>query len=146
MHDNTVFCDKQQQNYVPTSILMALYFGCRPVSMFDTRSRFAGKDHACNLSDYITGADRSENGDEDPKAQHNKNSMDWDDNRVMFVNSDGELASHVDRSTYWETATAAPTMASMQAWMRPDLYFGDISLSSLLLTVSSESLTSSSPR
>lgn len=35
--------------------------------------------------------------------------MDWDDNRVMFVNSDGELASHVDRSTYWESDSNSGT-------------------------------------
>lgn len=99
MHDDTVFCDKQQRNYVPTGILMASYFGCRPVSMFDTRSRFAGKDHACNSSDYITAADRSENGGEDPKSQGTENSMDWDDNRVMLVNLDKELAFHVDRKS-----------------------------------------------
>lgn len=109
MHDDTVFCDEQQRNYVPTGILMASYFGCRPVSMFDTRSRFAGKDHACNSSDYITAADRSENGGEDPKAQGIENSMDWDDNRVMLINSNGELASHVDRSTYWESDSDSGT-------------------------------------
>lgn len=35
--------------------------------------------------------------------------MDWDDNRVMFVNSDGELASHVGRSTYWESDSNSGT-------------------------------------
>lgn len=73
--------------------------------------------------------------------------MDWDDNRVMFVNSDGELASHVDRSTYWESDSNSGTDDGVDAGLdETDLYFGDISLSSLLLTVSSESLTSSSPR
>lgn len=96
VHDDIVFCDEQQRHYVFTNILMASYFDCRPVFMFDTRSRFAG-----NLFDYITAASRSENCDEDSKAQGTENSIDWNDNRVMLVNSKEELAFHVDRSTYW---------------------------------------------
>lgn len=57
----------------------------------------------------MTAADRSENVDEDPKAQGTENSMNWDDNRVILVNSDGELASHVDRSTYWESDSDSGT-------------------------------------
>lgn len=109
MHDDTVFCDEQQRNYVPMGIFMASYFGCRPVFMFDIRLQFAGKNHVCNSSDYVIAADRSENDDENPKAQDTENSMNWDDNQMMFVNSDGEFASHVYRSTYWKSDSDSGT-------------------------------------
>lgn len=102
VYDDTVFRDEQQRNCVPTDILMASYFGCRPVYMFDTRSRFADKDNACNSSAYTTAASRSENGDEYTEAQGIKNCIDWDDDRATLVNLDRDLTSLIDRSTYWD--------------------------------------------
>ena len=72
--------------------------------MFDTRSRFADKDDARNSS-----ARRSENDGEYPKAQGTENSMDWDDDRATLVNSDGELACLIDRSTYWDSDSDSGT-------------------------------------
>jgi len=56
------------------------------------------------------------------------------------------LPTTMEARTVIATATVELTMASMQAWMRPDLCFGDTSLSSLLPTASPGSPTSSSPR
>ena len=75
MHDDTVFCDEQQRNYVPTDISMTSYFDCRSIFMFDTKSRFAGKNHVCNSSEHITIIDKSEIGEEDPQTQNINNNM-----------------------------------------------------------------------
>ena len=44
VYDEHVYRDEQQQQYEATGILMASYFGCRPVSMFDTRIKFEEDD------------------------------------------------------------------------------------------------------
>lgn len=96
------YCDEQQRNYVLTSILMTSYFDCRSIFMFDIKSRFASKNHVCNSFDYITIVDKSKNENENSKTQNIENNMNWNDNWVMFINSNEEFASHVDKSTYWE--------------------------------------------
>ncbi len=68
--------------------------------MFDTESRFADKDDARKPSDLATATSRLKSDGEDLEAPDTENSMDWDDDQAMLVNSDGELASNVDRSTY----------------------------------------------
>ncbi|KAL8733115.1 MAG: hypothetical protein Q9166_002307 [cf. Caloplaca sp. 2 TL-2023] len=42
-HDKNVYRDEQQRLYIAIGILMASYFGCRPVPMFDTRIRSQGE-------------------------------------------------------------------------------------------------------
>ena len=50
VHDDSVYPDERQRVQVPTGILMASFFGCRPVSMFDTRLRFR-EDEASTTTD-----------------------------------------------------------------------------------------------
>lgn len=49
MHDNVVFCDKQQRFYVFTNIFMILYFDYRSIFIFDTKSQFENNNHVRNL-------------------------------------------------------------------------------------------------
>ena len=58
MRDTAVFADEQQRHYVTTDILMAAYFKCRPVSMFDTSSSFPEDDTTdpSKLVDHVTVA------------------------------------------------------------------------------------------
>ena len=109
VHDDAVFCDEQQPLYVPTGILMASYFGCRPVSMFDIRSRFADNDHACNSADLITATSRSDNDGDDPNPQGTENSMDWNDNPMTFIHSDAEFACSLDAGPFWDSDSVSGT-------------------------------------
>lgn len=60
--------------------------------------------------------------------------------RCLSARTKSLLPTSMEARTGIATVTAAPTMASMHAWMRPNLCFGDTSLSSLLPTVSSNCL------
>lgn len=75
MHDKVVSLDEQQRNYVSTGILMASYFGCRPVSMFDTRLRFEDNDGARKSVDHATAAVKPKNVGEDQEAQNSENDV-----------------------------------------------------------------------
>ena len=108
MHDDVVFYDEQQRSYVSAGILMASYFDCLSVLMFDTGSRFTDKDDARKPSDYAT-ASRPKSDGEDPEAQGTENSINWDDDQEMLVNSDKKLASDVDGSTYWDSDSDSGT-------------------------------------
>ena len=108
MHDDVVFYDEQQRNYVSAGILMASYFDCPSVSMFDTGSRFTDKDDARKPSDHAT-ASRPKSDGEDPEAQGAENSINWDDDQEMLVNSDKKLAFNVDGSTYWDSDSDSGT-------------------------------------
>ncbi len=109
VHDNIVFRDEQQRNYVPAGILMASYFGCRPVSMFDTGSRFADEDDARKSSDHAPAASKPKNGGADQEGQGTENDMDWDDDRATLVNSDCDLAADDDGSTYCDSDSDSGT-------------------------------------
>jgi len=65
VHDDSTFADEQQRNQVPTGLLMAAYFGCRPVSMFDTRLRFEDDDGARRSSDRVKVDNGPIDGDDD---------------------------------------------------------------------------------
>ena len=65
VHDDSTFADEQQRNQVPTGLLMAVYFGCRPVSMFDTRLRFKDNDGARRSSDRVKVDNGPIDGDDD---------------------------------------------------------------------------------
>ncbi len=126
---------------------MASYFGCRPVSMFDTRSRFAGKDQLAirpTIWRPLIGRKMLMRIQRHkvPRTAWTGMTTEW----YLSTRTGSLLPMSIEARIGKAIATAALTMASMRAWMRPDLYFGDISLWSLLLTVSSKSLTSSSPR
>lgn len=53
MRDEVVFLD------VSAGMLMALSFGCQPVSMFDTRVKFTNENYTIVNSDYNLGTDRN---------------------------------------------------------------------------------------
>lgn len=115
VHDDVAFRDEQQWNYVPAGILTASYFGCPPVSMFDTESRFVEKGDARKLFGHVTATSKLKSNGEDLEIPGTKNSMDWDDDQPMLVNSDGELASDVDGSTSWDSDSDSGTDDSVDA-------------------------------
>ncbi len=54
VHDDSIFPDEQQRNQVPTGLLMAAYFNCRPISMFDTRLKLEDDENAIKPDDHVT--------------------------------------------------------------------------------------------
>lgn len=90
VHDDTVYRDEQQRSYVATGILMTLYFGCRPVSMFDTRIKFENEDDTRRPADNPTVAGNPEDHSDSPKDQGTPNDMDWDDEQATLVNSSSD--------------------------------------------------------
>jgi len=99
VHDNAVFWDKQQQNYVVAGILMASYFGCRPVSMFNTQLRFEEENDARKPANHAAAASRPKNGGED---QDPDKDMDWKDDRATLVKLDCDLNTNDNASTYYD--------------------------------------------
>lgn len=77
--------------------------------MFDTRSRFADEDDARKPSNHATAASRPKNDGEDQEARGIENEIDWDNDRATLVNSDGDLASDVDGSTYCDSDSDSGT-------------------------------------
>ncbi|KAI4285571.1 MAG: hypothetical protein L6R38_000538 [Xanthoria sp. 2 TBL-2021] len=90
VHDEVVYRDEQQRNYVSTGILMASYFGCRPVSMFDTRLRFEDDDGARKSVDHVTAAGKPNNVGEDQEVQGSENDMDANDDASTYCDSDSD--------------------------------------------------------
>ena len=90
VYDDHVYRDEQQRHYVDTGILMASYFGCRPVSMFDTRIKFEDDDDNHKPVNGPTVAGIPEDTTDDP---------DWDDGRSTLVDSDSDLDDGDDGST-----------------------------------------------
>ena len=99
VYDDTVYRDEQQRNYVATGLLMASYFGCRPVSMFDTRIKFEGEDDARKPADHPMVMCQTEDHKDDPKGQDTPNGMDWDEEQATLVNSESDLDPDGDAST-----------------------------------------------
>jgi len=87
----TVYRDEQQRHYVATGILMASYFGCRPVSMFDTRIKFEGDDATDKPVERAIVAGDREDHSEDSTDADTSDDTDWDDERSTLVNSDSDL-------------------------------------------------------
>ncbi len=87
--EHTVYRDEPQRCHVDTGILMASYFGCRPVSTFDTRIKFEDEVDARKPADHPTVAGHSEDYRDDFSDQDD---TDWDDEQMTLVNS----ASHTD--------------------------------------------------
>ena len=117
VHDVAVFRDEQQRNYVSTGILMASYFGCRPVSMFDTRLRFEDENNARKPTDHAGTANRPKNGGEDLAAPDADKKMDWKDDRAMLVNSDCDLDTDGNASTYCDSDSDSGTDDGVDAGM-----------------------------
>jgi len=68
VHNQSTLRDEQQCVYVAMGILMASYFGCRPVSIYNTRLAFEGetaKKHTVVRSDYHEDSDGSVDTDTD---------------------------------------------------------------------------------
>ena len=95
VYDTTVYRDEQQRSYVATGILMASYFGCRPVSMFDTRIKFEDDADARKPADRPTVAGHPEDHSEDLSDQDD---IDWDDEQATLVNPDSDLDHDGDTS------------------------------------------------
>ena len=95
VYDNTVYRDELQRCYVATGILMASYFGCRPVSMFDTRIKFEDEDDARKPADHPTVAGHPEDYSDNLSDQDD---TDWDDEQATLVNSDSDLDHDGDTS------------------------------------------------
>ena len=98
VYDDTVYRDEQQRSYVPTGILMASYFGCRPVSMFDTRIKFEDEDDSRKPADRSAVAGNPEHGSDEAKDQDTANDMDWDDEQATLVNFNSDLDQEADAS------------------------------------------------
>ena len=108
VHDDTVFRDEQQRHYVAAGILMASYFGCRPVSMFDTTSKFEDYDSS-KPADPVIPASRLKH---DCSAQENieaKKDTDSDDDRTTLVNLDGHLGHGGDAGTHYDSDSDSGT-------------------------------------
>lgn len=100
MHDEVVYRDEQQRNYVPAGILMASYFGCRPVSMFDTRLRFEDDEGARKSVDHAMAAVKpTKNVSEDLRVQDSENGVNQDDDRATLTSSDYDPDTDMDAST-----------------------------------------------
>ncbi|MCJ1367094.1 hypothetical protein MMC16_006226 [Acarospora aff. strigata] len=109
MRDDAVFRDKQQRSYVPAGILMASYFGCRPVSMVDTRLQFEDENVARKPADHAAAASRPRNGGEDQEARDTDKNMDWEDDRATLINSDYDLDVNDNASTYYDSDSDSGT-------------------------------------
>ncbi|KAL8855462.1 MAG: hypothetical protein Q9178_007895 [Gyalolechia marmorata] len=90
MHNQVVYRDEQQRNYVSTGILMASYFGCRPVSMFDTRLRVEDDDGARKSVDHVTAVGKLNNVGEDQEVLGSENNMDANDDASTYCDSDSD--------------------------------------------------------
>ncbi|KAL8997376.1 MAG: hypothetical protein Q9188_006340 [Gyalolechia gomerana] len=100
VHDEDVYRDEQQRNYVPAGILMASYFGCRPVSMFDTRLRFEDDEGARKSVDHAIAAVKpTKNVGEDLGVQDSENGVNQDDDRATLASSDYDPDTDMDAST-----------------------------------------------
>ncbi|KAL2048847.1 hypothetical protein ABVK25_010905 [Lepraria finkii] len=86
-----MYRDEQQRQYVATGILMASYFGCRPVSTFDTRIKFEEDDATDKPVDRATVADAREDYSDDSTDEDTSDVTDWDDDRSTLVDSDSDL-------------------------------------------------------
>ncbi len=100
VHDDSIFPDEQQRNQVPTGLLMAAYFGCRPVSMFDTRLKLEDDENATKPDERV----KVHSG---PSASNDKQGTsgsdvdvamdsDWDEEQATLVNSDSDADSDDD--------------------------------------------------
>ena len=98
VYDDHVYRDEQRE-YVATGILMASYFGCRPVSMFDTRIKFE-EDDGHKPVDRPTVAGITEDPGDDSTDENISDNTDWDDERSTLVNSDSDTDHAGDASTY----------------------------------------------
>lgn len=112
-----MFKDEQQRVYVATGILMAAYFGCRPVSMFDTRLGLEDETmekHTFGLPQYPLDSD------------------DLDSDACSDDNSDSDTDDGVDagddeiRTLLWRHVAfiAVPNMHSG----KPNIFFAKVTL------------------
>ena len=95
VYDNTECRDELQRCYVDTGILMASYFGCRPVSMFDNRINFEEEDDARKPADPPTIAGHPENHRDNLSDQDD---ADWDDEQATLFDSASDLDRDGDSS------------------------------------------------
>lgn len=109
VHDKVVYRDEQQRNYVPTGILMASYFGCRPVSMFDTRLRFEDNDGARKPVDHATAAVKPNHAGKDQEVQHSENDIYYDNDRATLAKADSDLDTDENASTYCDSDSDSGT-------------------------------------
>ncbi|KAK3170219.1 hypothetical protein OEA41_009605 [Lepraria neglecta] len=73
-------------------------FGCRPVSMFDTRIKFEDEDNARKPADHPTVASNSEDHSDDPMDRDTPNDLDLYDKQATPVNSGSNLDHDGDAS------------------------------------------------
>lgn len=100
VYDNHVYRDEQQQReYVTTGILVASYFGCRPVSMFDTRIKFEEEGDGHKPVDRPTVTGSIEDPGDDSTDEDIPDDTDWDDERSTLVNSDSDIDHAANTST-----------------------------------------------
>jgi len=87
VRDDSIFPDEQQRNQVATGILMAPYFRCRPVSMFDTRLQFQDEEEEESPSVEDTPSDLSS---EDDGGLRSADSNEDDDDFSMYLDSESD--------------------------------------------------------
>jgi len=100
VHDDSSFPGEQQRNQVPTGLLMAAYFGCRPVSIFDTRLIFEDDENATKPDERVKvhSGPSSSNDNQGTSGSDEDVAMDsdWDEEQATFVNSDLDADSDED--------------------------------------------------
>ena len=86
-----------QPLYVPTGILMASYFGCRLVSMFDAGFKFE-EDDATNNQSSVPRSPVAEDHNDD-STEDISDDTDWDEDQSTIVNSRNDPDDDEDVST-----------------------------------------------
>lgn len=125
VRDDSIFPDEQQRNQVAAGILIASYFGCRPVSMFDTRLQF-----------------QDEGEEESPSVEDAPSGLSSEASEALIATRTTTTSACIRTVK----AITIPTMALMQATTRRELSSGGILNSMLLGTRQTASLTYCSKR
>ncbi len=97
VYNDHVYWDKQQWEYMATGILMASYFSCRPVLMFNTRIKFENDNNDAHEAVHrLKNADSSEEYDDDSADSNTSNNTNWDNEHTTLINFDSKLNHNSD--------------------------------------------------
>lgn len=93
MLDNATYTDERQRVQVATGILVAVFFGCRPCSLFDTRVKFDESNDSDEPLDTkaVARAETSRKGSGEVKIARGRHRKCYDDDTVLRIDSGCEV-------------------------------------------------------
>lgn len=91
--DNATYTDERQRVQVATGILVAVFFGCRPCSLFDTRVKFDESNDSDEPLDTkaVARTETSRKGSGEVKIARGRRRKCYDDDTVMPIDSGCEI-------------------------------------------------------